>query len=127
MHPTNPGSTSTPAPLVWSVGGLLLTCGWFWAIWDASPIKSPGRGATAIVHVANRAVDVRIGERSVHVEEARSEPLVFPLAAGKHELIMSRAGKVLFREAFDLARGEERTMAAWWIPPGAVDPSGDTR
>ena len=89
------------------------------ACWVDTARRQP-RTATAVVHVCNDRVAVRVDGEVIDVEEQPLSPLVFHLAAGDHELIMSRAGVVLYREGFTLQGGEERVLTAWWRSPAGA-------
>jgi hypothetical protein len=73
-------------------------------------------GATdgqAIVHVALPQVYVTVDDAMYWVESSWEAPIVCALRPGRHQLRMLRNGRVLYREEFTLAAGEERVLTAW--------------
>jgi len=101
---------------LWPNLGLLLTMIIITPLWIVS-VKPAARDATAIVHVCNSEVDVRVDDHFVHIEERIFEPLVFALSPGTHDLSMSRSGELLYHEKFEIRSGEEQVLTAWCPSP----------
>jgi hypothetical protein len=72
-----------------------------------------------VVHVTEPDVEVSIGGRMYRIEERRYDPIVCKLPPGRHELIMTRRGRVLYRESFEVRRGVSLVLTAW-------DPTGSS-
>lgn len=104
-----------PGPI--DVGGLLIGGAALW--WVAG--HAGHQTATVVVHVAEPDVEVALGGRTFRINRQDGEPLVLELPAGPHRLTMSRGGDLLYDEAFDLQRGEWRTLTAW-VPRIGVAP-----
>ncbi|QDV35923.1 hypothetical protein [Tautonia plasticadhaerens] len=71
------------------------------------------RTGEVVVHVTEPGVELSVGGISLDVRERRYEPLVFELPAGRHELTMSRGGRLLHREWFSIEGGDSVVLAAW--------------
>lgn len=75
-------------------------------------IEKAGPGSQAIVHVVEPNVEVRIGDEVVWVETHQFSPIVFDLLPGRHELVVSRDDRVLYRETFDVRPGASQVLNA---------------
>ena len=81
--------------LQWAAAGLLGVATTWWVVEHAG-----GSTGTVIVHVAEFGADVVVGDRTFRVEDEGDVPVVCELPAGRHELRLSRGGRVLLREVF---------------------------
>ncbi len=79
-----------------------------WVVDHAGPPTSE-----AVVHVVEPDVEVSIGGNTYRIEARRFDPIVCKLPPGQHELIMSRGGRILYRESFETRRGESVVLTAW--------------
>lgn len=66
-----------------------------------------------VVHVAEPDVEVGVGGRTFRVEGRAGSPLVCELPPGRHELLMTRGGRALYREMFEAPRGKGVVLTAW--------------
>lgn len=101
----------------WVAGGLVGVATTWWVVEHLG-----GPTGTATVHVCEPDVDVVVGDRTYRVEDTRTSPLVCELPAGRHELRMSRGGRVLYREVFTLGGGEQVVLTTW-VPRSAPSPA----
>src|SRR5262245_45843585 len=67
----------------------------------------------AVVHVVEADVRVTVGGKTYPIGERNYAPLVCRLPAGSHELTMSRGGRVIQRETFQVPRGGSIVLTAW--------------
>jgi hypothetical protein len=84
-------------------GGML-----WWIVAHAGP-----RDATVIVHVGEPDVEVSVDDRTYAVGDLGDSPLELVLRAGRHTLRMSRGGRVLDEQSFDLQGGRDLILATW--------------
>ena len=84
----------------------LVTLGWI--VEHAGPPS--GR---AVVHVTESDVTVQVGGNTYEFAERPLEPIVCELRPGKHELTMTRDGRVLYEQTFRIRRGESVVLTAW--------------
>jgi hypothetical protein len=89
-------------------GGLLSVAILGWVVEHLEP--STGE---AVVHVMEADVEVAIGGNTYVVRERRYDPIVCMLHHGRHELVMSRRGRVLYREWFEIRGGQSVVLTAW--------------
>lgn len=100
----------------WAAGGLLGVGTTWWVVEHLG-----GPGGSVVVHLCEPDVDLVVGHHTCRIGSLPADPLVCDLPAGRHELRVSRGGEVLYREAFDLGRGEQIVLSAW-VPPSATSP-----
>ncbi|HEV3165090.1 MAG TPA: hypothetical protein VGZ22_13780 [Isosphaeraceae bacterium] len=68
---------------------------------------------TAFVHVTEPDVQVSIGDRTYTVAGTQLAPIECGLPPGRHTLVMSRLGEVLYREDFEVSPGSQVILTAW--------------
>jgi hypothetical protein len=66
-----------------------------------------------VVHVTEPDVQVVVGCWTYRIEGWASEPIVCRLPDGHHDLIMTRDGELLYKEAFTVRTGENVVLTAW--------------
>jgi hypothetical protein len=81
-------------------------------LWQVAERADP-RGCEAVVHVTEDFVDVTVDGWAYRAGAWTGEPIVFPLRPGRHTLHMSRGGRALFEQGFELRPGEEVVLTAW--------------
>jgi hypothetical protein len=74
--------------------------------------SGPAHGEV-VVHVTEPDVEVSISGRPYRIGERRYDPIVCKLPPGRHELVMTRHGSVLYRESFEVRRGVSLVLTAW--------------
>jgi hypothetical protein len=80
--------------------------------WEAAEQAGP-EVSELVVHVSEIGVDVTVDGLEYTVDGFEDMPVVCSVRAGRHLLRMSRAGKVLYEEAFTIRRGEDKVLTAW--------------
>lgn len=91
------------------LGGAILagsTLGWI------AEHSGPAR-VEVVVHVTEPDVEVGVGGRTFRIKGRAEAPLVCELSPGRHELLVTRGGRVLYREMFEVPRGEGVVLTAW--------------
>ena len=104
----------------WSAAGLLGVASIWWVVEHVG-----GPTGTVIYHAGESPINVAVGDRTFHVADPHSGPLIFDLPAGRHELRLSRGDRVLHREVFTLGGGEQLTRGARvprWPRPSRPSP-----
>ena len=66
-----------------------------------------------VVHVTEPDVEVVVGGLTYRIEGRASEPIVCKLPDGRHDLIMTRDGELLYKETFTVRPGEGVVLTAW--------------
>ena len=89
-------------------------------LWQVAEHTGPSHGQ-AIIHVANKHVDVTVDRDAYRIEDLSESPIVCELRPGHHTVRMSRDGKDLYQEDFVVAAGEDTVLAV--CEPCAVDPT----
>jgi hypothetical protein len=74
--------------------------------------SGPAHGEV-VVHVTEPDVEVSIGGRPYRIGERRYDPIVCKLTPGRHALVMTRHGRVLYPESFEVRRGVSLVLTAW--------------
>jgi hypothetical protein len=97
--------TSTLKRLAWALVASAILA------WVAAH-SAPGR-AEVVVHVSEANVEVSLGGRTFRIEERRFDPIVCELPAGCHVLVMTRHGRILYQEFFDVRPGQSLVLTAW--------------
>lgn len=113
------------ASIFLKVAGSLLLGGTI--LWQVVEHTGPPRGR-AIVHVSNLHVNLDIDHTNYRVEDFSETPVVCELPPGRHMARMSRNGKVLAEQQFQVVAGEEIVLAVWdRNAPGRKIPSSPPR
>lgn len=94
--------------VVHSVGGAMLGVAAVFLI--AGQAKPDG---VAVVHVTEADVEVTVGGLRYRIEGRVYDPIVCELPPGRHELVVSRNGRDLARESFEMERGESIVLTMW--------------
>jgi hypothetical protein len=89
-------------------------------LWQVAEHTGATRGQ-AVIHVANRHVDVTIDHEAYRIEDLSESPIVRELRPGRHTVRMSRDGQELYQEEFVVVAGEDVVLAV--CEPRAADPS----
>jgi hypothetical protein len=66
-----------------------------------------------VVHVVEPDVEVDVGGHTFVIEGPRHEPVVCELPFGRHDLAMSRAGRVLYLETFEVQPDHNTVLVAF--------------
>jgi hypothetical protein len=81
-------------------------------IWQVALYAGPPKGR-ALVHVSMARVEVTVDEARYRVEDLDRTPIVCELKPGRHMARMTRDGRVLYEEEFEIAPGEDNILVAW--------------
>lgn len=81
-------------------------------LWRVTLVAGPPKGR-AIVHVSTTAVEIVVDDDVHRVRGFEETPIVCELRPGRHVVQMIKDGRVLYREAFGVAAGEEVVLTAW--------------
>jgi hypothetical protein len=90
-------------------------------LWQIVEHAVPPSGST-VVHVTERDVDIFIDGTPYHVRGYRGAPIVTTLRPGRHTLRMSRKGRVLYDEPFEIGRRDDGIVLTAWDKTRPVDP-----
>jgi hypothetical protein len=82
-----------------------------------------GSSAEVVIHVTEFDVEIRVGGRTFLIDDRSYEPIVLQLHPGPYELVMTRSGRVLYREPFEVRPGESCVLTAYDPNRLALDPS----
>lgn len=82
-----------------------------------------GSSAEVVLHVTEANVEVSVGSHTLRIDDRSYEPIIFHLAPGPYELVMTRADHVLYREAFQVRSGETCVLTAYNANRFGSDPS----
>jgi hypothetical protein len=92
-------------------------------LWYVAMHTGPKTG-TAVIHVTEDNVVVKVGEASFQVEGWQTAPIVCELPAGEHRLVMTRGSTELYSETFWLDEGGDIVLTAWRSGTGASAGAG---
>lgn len=83
-------------------------------------IAQAGPFGEVVIYVTEEDVEIEVGGQKVRIKSRRHDPLIFDLAPGRHELVVSRGGRVLYRERFEVRPGRSILLTAY--DPGRLGP-----
>jgi hypothetical protein len=66
-----------------------------------------------VVHVTEPDVEVVVGTRTYRIEGMASAPIRCELPDGSHDLIVTRDGRLLYKQTFTVRSGESIVLTAW--------------
>jgi hypothetical protein len=82
-----------------------------WAVVHSGP-----RHGEVVVHVTEPDLEVSLDGRTYRIEGLREDPIVCDLPAGAHTLVVTRQGRLLRRETFEVVGGQGVVLTAWASP-----------
>ncbi|MEW4570019.1 hypothetical protein AB1L88_19310 [Tautonia sp. JC769] len=88
-----------------------------------------GSSTEVVIHVTEANVEIHVGGHSFRIDERSYEPILLHLHPGPYELVMTRSGRVVSREAFEVRSGEACVLTAYdperrGPDPGLPSPPG---